>query len=394
MPGTGAVSGGSKPGAEVRDIAFDRAVLSVQGLAADNHRVSAVRADQLSGEQSGLGWCAAISALFRRLIDFLHRLPQLRLDNGLVRVFVGNPLRFRFVYHRLVLVGPGTGAVLGEGAEVNIIVQKAFDGCISPQLGTVAAAFAVVDRPMPAGRENSSPVQGGGDFPIGHAGIAHLIDLPHNGGGFLVQHQPVLIFLAFAVAVGGIGGNILAAFLFGVKDRPDFTGQVFEMVVVHQAAEVQHISVVALAVQTVQHRNEPAAKAGEHHVCVPAHLYKVAPQAGKVLHQNQVNQAMPCVLQHLQKSGALKISSAVPIVPIGLNLDPAVEHGKFGEDFVLVLDAHRFLAGNVVFGLCGVGGVIDAQAAVDAHLILLRHSPASLPAPVPYLHTPHSGNAP
>ena len=53
---------------------------------------------------------------------------------------------------------------------------------------------------------------------------------------------------------------------------------------------------------------------------------------------------MPCVLQHFQKSGPLKIAAAVPIVLIGLDLNPAVQHDEFGEDFILVLNAHRFIA--------------------------------------------------
>lgn len=77
---------------------------------------------------------------------------------------------------------------------------------------------------------------------------------------------------------------------------------------------------------------------------------------------------MPCVLQHFQKSGPLKISAAVPIVPISLDLDPAVEHDKFGEDFVLVFYAGGFITGDIVFCLCGIGGIVYTQAAVDADL--------------------------
>ena len=71
-------------------------------------------------------------------------------------------------------------------------------------------------------------------------------------------------------------------------------------------------------------------------------------------------EAVAGILQHFQKSGPLKIPTAVPIVPIGLNLDPAVEHDKFGEDFVLVFYAGGFITGDIVFCLCGIGGIVTA----------------------------------
>ena len=165
------------------------------------------------------------------------------------------------------------------------------------------------------------------------------------------------------------------------------------MVVVHQTTEVQHIGVVTLAVQTIQHRHKPAAKGGENHIRIAAYLHKVTPQAGQVFDQNQVNQAVAGILQHFQKSGPLKIPAAVPIVPIGLDLDPAIEHDKFGEDFVLVFYAGGFIAGDIVLCLCGIGGIVHAQAAVDADLILLLQVAASfLPAPAPHPHFRHSGS--
>lgn len=165
------------------------------------------------------------------------------------------------------------------------------------------------------------------------------------------------------------------------------------MVVVHQTAEVQHIGVVTLAVQTVQHRHKPTAKGRKNHIRIAAYLYKVTPQAGQVFDQDQVNQAVTGILQHFQKSGPLKISAAVPIVPISLDLDPAVEHDKFGEDFVLVFYAGGFITGDIVFCLCGIGGIVYTQAAVDADLILLLQVAASLlPAPAPRPHFRHSGS--
>ena len=188
---------------------------------------------------------------------------------------MGNPFRFRFPYHGLILIGTGTGVVLCERTGINIIVQKASDGCVSPQPGILAAAISVMDRPVPAGRENPFLIQGGGDFPIGHAGLTHLEYLPHNSGGFPVNDQPVSVLLALAVSVGSVGGKILAAFLLGMKHRLDLAGQVLEMVVIHQTAEVQHIGVVPLAVQAVQNRYEPASEGRENDIRITAHLHKI-----------------------------------------------------------------------------------------------------------------------
>ena len=66
-------------------------------------------------------------------------------------------------------------------------------------------------------------IQRSGDFSVGHAGIPHLIDLTHHSGGFFIDYQPVLILVAFTVAVGSVGGQVLAAFLLGVQHRFDFT---------------------------------------------------------------------------------------------------------------------------------------------------------------------------
>ena len=60
------------------------------------------------------------------------------------------------------------------------------------------------------------------------------------------------------------------------------------MIVVHQTAEVQHIGVVTLAVQTIQHRYKPAAQGWENHIRIAAYLHKVTPQAGQVFDQDQV----------------------------------------------------------------------------------------------------------
>ena len=86
-------------------------------------------------------------------------------------------------------------------------------------------------------------------------------------------------------------------------------------------------------------------------------------------HKDQVDKAVPRVLQHLQKSGTLKIPPAITIVAVGLDLRPAVEHYEFGKQFILILDADGFISGDIVFRLGGVGGIVHAQPAVDADLI-------------------------
>ena len=51
VPGAGAVSGGGEPGAEIRSIVLDSAILPVLGFAGGNQRMPTVRTDQLSGKQ-------------------------------------------------------------------------------------------------------------------------------------------------------------------------------------------------------------------------------------------------------------------------------------------------------------------------------------------------------
>ena len=394
MPGTGAASGGGKVGADIGNISLGCPIFSALGLAGGCQRMPTIGTDQFAGEQGGQRGGMICHLLFDCPVLFLNRLPQFPVNDCFVGILVANPFRFRLLYHGFVLVGMGAGAVLCDYAEINSIVQDVFYRGIGPKFGVFAAAlFSVVQFPMPAGRKDAFLVQCRRNLAVGHAGAAHPVDFPHHSGGFFIHHQPVFVLIALAVSVRSVGGQVLAAFLFGVQHRFDFSRQVFQMVVVHQTAEVQHIGVVALAVQTVQHRYKPAAQGRENHIRIAAHLHKVTPQAGQVFNQNQVNQAVAGVLQHFQKSGPLKIPAAVPIVPIGLDLDPAVEHDKFGENFVLIFYAGRFIAGDIVLCLCGIGGIVHAQAAVDADLILPLQVAASFPpVTAPRPHCPHSGS--
>ena len=83
------------------------------------------------------------------------------------------------------------------------------------------------------------------------------------------------VLIALAVAVGRVGGDILAAAHFGVKDRFYLIGEVFQMVVIHQTAEVQHICVVALGVEAVKDGYEAAAQRGENNVGIASDLHKI-----------------------------------------------------------------------------------------------------------------------
>ena len=88
--------------------------------------------------------------------------------------------------------------------------------------------------------------------------------------------MPVLCTLS--VAVGGVGGDIPAATHFGVENGFDLARQVFQMVVVHQTAEVQHIRVVALGVEAVKDGYEAAAQRGENNVGIAPDLHKITAQ--------------------------------------------------------------------------------------------------------------------
>ena len=58
----------------------------------------------------------------------------------------------------------------------------------------------------------------------------------------------------------------MTALLLGKEDTLNLTAQIPQMVVVHQAAEVKHIRVIPLAVQTIQKGDKPASQAGEHDI--------------------------------------------------------------------------------------------------------------------------------
>lgn len=166
------------------------------------------------------------------------------------------------------------------------------------------------------------------------------------------------------------------------------------MVVVHQTAEVQHIRIVALAVQAVQDGYKPASQGWEYHIRISSYLYEVTPQAGEVFDQDEIDKAASGILQHLLETRALEVAAAVPIVPVGLDLHPAIEHHKFGKNLVLIFDADGFIARDVVFCLCGIDGILNAQAAVDTHFIQLLHTGPALPASVHRPRCRRTGNIP
>ena len=184
----------------------------------------------------------------------------------------------------------------------------------------------------------------------------------------------MLILVALTVAVRRVSGGELSAGLFAVKNRPDFAAQIAQMVIVHETAEVQHIRIVALRVEAVQNGNEPDAEGREHIARIPSHFHKVAPQTRKVFDENQVDNAVPGVLQHFLKSGTLEIRAGISVIDIGFRLHPSVYHNEFGKHFPLVLNADGFVGGNIVFGFGGVMGVIHAQAAVNADAVQLFHA--------------------
>ena len=66
---------------------------------------------------------------------------------------------------------------------------------------------------------------------VGHACPPQLEHPAHYGGCFLVDHQPVPVLLALAVAVGGVGGDILTVAHFGMKNGFHLVGEVFQMVI-------------------------------------------------------------------------------------------------------------------------------------------------------------------
>ena len=86
------------------------------------------------------------------------------------------------------------------------------------------------------------------------------------------------VLFTLSVAVGGVGGDILTAAHFGVKNGSHLVGEVFQIVVVHQTAEVQHIRAVALGVEAVKDGYEAAAQRGENNVGIASDLHKVTAQ--------------------------------------------------------------------------------------------------------------------
>ena len=188
------------------------------------------------------------------------------------------PLGFRLIDHGVVLIGARAGLVLNEISGVDLVCQYVLHRGVHPKVRVLAGAVSVPLCPIPAWGQDALAVQHSGDLAVGHACPPQLEHPAYHGGSFLVDHQPMPVLLALAVAVGRVGGDILAAAHFGVENGFDLARQVFQMVVVHQTAEVQHIRVVALGVEAVKDGYEAAAQRGENDVGIASDLHKITAQ--------------------------------------------------------------------------------------------------------------------
>ena len=190
------------------------------------------------------------------------------------------PFGFRLIDHGVVLIGARTGPVLNENSGVDLVCQYILHRGVHPKVRVLAGAVSVPLCPIPARGQDALAVQHGGDLAVGHAAAPQLEHPAHYGSSFLVDHQPMPVLLALAVAVGGVGGDILTAAHFGVENGSHLVGEVLQVVVVHQTAEVQHVRVVALGVEAVKDGYEAAAQRGENNVGIAPHLHKVTAQPG------------------------------------------------------------------------------------------------------------------
>ena len=278
VPGTRAVAGGRITGAEIGNVLFGRAVLAALRLPVALKGCFTVGADELAGEQEGLRRRVVRREQRPFPVDGLHFIPYLRGDDGFMQSLMPYPFGFRLIDHGVVLIGARAGLVLNEISGVDLVCQYVLHRGVHPKVRVLAGAVAVQLCPIPAWGQNALAVQHGGDLAVGHACPPQLKHPAHHGGCFLVDHQPVPVLLALAVAVGGVGGDILAAAHFGVENGFDLARQVFQMVVVHQTAEVQHIRVVALGVEAVKDGYEAAAQRGENDVGIASDLHKITAQ--------------------------------------------------------------------------------------------------------------------
>lgn len=64
--------------------------------------------------------------LFDCPILFLNRFPKFPVNDRFVCILMANPFHFRLLYHGLILVGTGAGAVLCDYAEINGVIQNVF----------------------------------------------------------------------------------------------------------------------------------------------------------------------------------------------------------------------------------------------------------------------------
>ena len=250
-----------------------------------DQRVTAVGALQQSREE--VDAAAFCRAFHTRLQHLLYAVEVVFVNNGLMRPFDDDPFVGCAVADRFGLVIDLLAFALHHRAGVHQVRERAADRLVTPQRGAADRArfeiqsFAAL---VSGGIENAVFVEMPHDTADAGAVQIHFEDQPDILGGFLVNHQLVVIGGVFFVAVFCEGTDEITAAALHIEGGADALGVGGDVVFVDHPShtvveEVDGDPLAPAGVNRVVDRDVANPQTGEHLADVAAAFRRVAPEA-------------------------------------------------------------------------------------------------------------------
>ena len=167
-----------------------------------------------------------------------------------------------------------------------------------------------------------------------------------NGCGFII-HNPMLLWIVgvFHVAVGRVGGQILASFAFLPHNVTDFLTAVLDVKFVDDIQKRRKIVVLLIgAVHTAVYGDETDIVFGEKHLGIDANLQIVSTDTAHIFGEDDTNFIILHQFDHALPIGSIKVCTGVPVIHKKLDI--------FETLFFSVPIENRLLIDNAVAIAC------------------------------------------
>ena len=301
-------------------------------------------ADQAGKEQNFVRRYTFADVSVEQALGFFEGIP---VYDGLVGAFYPDPVFFRHSAALLDFIADGGVFSLNHVADVHFVSQDPPHGAVRPKTVAFFARGMAVAQPL-------APFVGGG------VGDAHGIELfrdahdaapmdeifenhPHDGRGFLIDDQLMMIVRVLEITVGGKAPDKFTLLAVDVQRSPDIDrgggghGFVDHIGNTHGNELGGGIHIARRGIQTIVDGNEPHPVADKYIVEILPALGSISAEPGQILHDHTVDMACVDILHHPLEARAVKIGAAPAVIDVGViddNIRPELE--MLLEDLPLV----------------------------------------------------------